>query len=107
MNIHKTVSKFLEPGAFIVSPGGVMVRHRDNVTFLKNKLKSNGLFDIRVSYFDGKRSFSEEELKSVIVVGECNDRNLVFSTLEKLHANGPFTRLVSSFLTYTHRIFAL
>jgi hypothetical protein len=48
----------------------------------------------RLYYFDGNRKFTESELKSVIVVGECNDRSLVFATLDKLHAKSPFTRLV-------------
>ena len=35
-----------------------------------------------------------EELKSFIVVGECRDRNLLFSALDRQYAVSPFTRLV-------------
>lgn len=95
MNIREIVSKYLRVDAFTVSPDGrtVLVNYQDDLMFLKNKLKASGLAEIQAYYFDGKRNFSESELKSVMVIGECQDRNLVFSTLEKEHCKCPITKL--------------
>jgi hypothetical protein len=68
MNVHETVSKFMQPHAFTLSGDGVMVKYQDDLTFLKNKLKGSGFPHIQVYYFDGKRKFSEDELKSVILI---------------------------------------
>ena len=43
MNLDTIISKHLQPGSFTVIGNDVRVVHPDNVKFLKNKLKKDGL----------------------------------------------------------------
>ncbi len=86
-SIYETVSEYLLPHAFTVVGGNsVRLNSQDNLKFLQNKLKARRMTHVIVSYFDGKREFSAEELKSVIVIGDSNDKNLVFRTLDAFHS---------------------
>ncbi len=93
MNLQQAVSKHLESFAFFLNGNTVYVKNQDDLRFLKGKLKSEGLPGVQVLYHDGKRTFDEHQLKSVIVAGNSGDKSLVFGTLEALHARHTFTQL--------------